>query len=483
MRNIKTYIHTGIAVMALSATALAEVPKELKGTWVIDLVPSIQYMQTSPRWTDQTATHLPPILQRMSQVMCEFTDDSLVLFKGEKKKTLPISLKSTQSNVTIFERHVGGQLHTLTVSITNGTNINFKSSTNTDLDFYVWKRGRVTKEVAASDVALALELALRGNEEFSDKPAAQWMSGKWGIGWRISGGSSKYAQGLDVNRLVEQVKTIPGMSYVLFNLSNGADGSKYTAPHSVLSKVDPGSCSERDLFGELATAFQAEGYKVLAYMATEGPAKLKHGPDHGRGPQSVANWNAWVKGKYGSGAVDILKKAYAEVIVREFAQRYGTKIDGWWFDHASFGNIELIHREITQANPNAVISFNCGKLGITENSHPDYEDYTFGHPTPLRRVPASSEKNLPMVTSIEATENGFVIKDGKPSLGHLFMPMKNRWNSGADVVWPEAQAVDWMQRVLTAGGAWTWNVPYNDKTSELDLEAVEFAKRVGAQIR
>ena len=317
----------------------------------------------------------------------------------------------------------------------------------------------------------------------SDKPAAQWMSGQWGIGWRIKGGADKWSKKLNVKHLVQQVKTIPSMSYVLFNLSNGADGSKYTAPHSVLSNVDPGSCAERDLFGELATAFQAEGYKVLVYMATEGPAKLKHGLDHGRGAQSVAKWKAWVKQQYGKDDVDTLKKAYAEVIVREFAQRYGTKIDGWWFDHASFGNIELIHRELTQANPNAVIAFNCGKLGITENSHPDYEDYTFGHPTPLRRVPANSKNNLSMVTSIEETENGFCMKDGKASLGHMFMPMKNRWNSGADVVWPEEQAVDWMQRVMTAGGAWTWNVPYNDKTSELDLEAVDFAKRVGAQLR
>ena len=190
-----------------------------------------------------------------------------------------------------------------------------------------------------------------------------------------------------------------------------------------------------------------------------------------------------MKQQYGKDDVDTLKKAYAEVIVRGFAQRYGTKIDGWWFDHASFGNIELIHGEITQANPKAIISFNCGKLGITENSHPDYEDYTFGHPTPMRRAPANSKMNLRMVTSIEETENGFCMKDGKASLGHLFMPMKNRWNSGADVVWPEEQAVDWMQRVLTAGGAWTWNVPYNDRTSELDPEAVDFAKRVGAQLR
>jgi hypothetical protein len=316
-----------------------------------------------------------------------------------------------------------------------------------------------------------------GPEDTRDKPAAQWMSGQWGIGWRIRAGDNQWIRGFKVNRLVEQVKTIPGLSYVLFNLSDGANGSAYTAPHSVLSNVDPGSCSERDLFGELATAFQAAGYKVLVYMATEGPAKLKHGPNHGRGPESVGKWNAWVKKQYGKDDVDTLKKAYAEVIVREFAQRYGTKIDGWWFDHASFGNIELIHKEITRANPKTIVAFNSGKLGVTANSNPDYEDYTLGHPTPMRRAPANSKSNLRMVTDIEETKNGFCIKDGKSSLGHMFMPMKNRWNSGEDIVWPEAQAVEWMQRVLKAGGAWTWNVPFNDKTSQLDPVDVDFAKR------
>ena len=61
--------------------------------------------------------------------------------------------------------------------------------------------------------------------------------------------------------------------YVLFGLSGGAKGDGYIAPHSVLSKINPGSCPERDLFDDLATAFQAAGYKVLCYMATEGPGK------------------------------------------------------------------------------------------------------------------------------------------------------------------------------------------------------------------
>ena len=336
---------------------------------------------------------------------------------------------------------------------------------------------------AASKKAANEAATLYGSVNTVDNPAAQWMSGKWGIAWRIRGASDKYTARLKVKRVVEQVKTIPGISYVLFNISRGADGSAYTAPHSVLDKVNPGSCTKRDIFGELATAFQAEGYKVLVYMATEGPAKLKHGPNHGRGPESVKNWKAWVKEKYGSDDVDTLKKAYAEVIVREYAQRYGAKIDGWWFDHASFGNIDLIHKEITKANPKTIVAFNRGKLGVTENSNPAYEDYTLGHPTPMRRAPANSKNNLRMVTDIEATENGFCVKDGKPSLGHMFMPMKNRWNLGEDIVWSEEQAVEWMQRVMKAGGAWTWNVPFSEKNSQLDPATVEFAKRVGAKLK
>ena len=36
------------------------------------------------------------------------------------------------------------------------------------------------------------------------------------------------------------------------------------------------------------------------------------------------------------------------------------------------------------------------------------------------------------------------------------MPMHEKWNSGDKVMWPEDQALEWMGRVLKAGGAWTW---------------------------
>ena len=56
-------------------------------------------------------------------------------------------------------------------------------------------------------------------------------------------------------------------------------------------------------------------------------------------------------------------------------------ISGWWFDHASFGNIPLLHDICKKANPKTILAFNYGKLGELHNSNPDYEDYTYGHPS------------------------------------------------------------------------------------------------------
>ena len=209
---------------------------------------------------------------------------------------------------------------------------------------------------------------------------------------------------------------------------------------------------------------------------------MHHGNESPKGKQFIENWRSYVLDKYGSDDEATLKKAYAEVIVAEYAERYKTKIDGWWFDHASFGNIPMLHDICKKANPNTILAFNNGKLGQIRNSNPDYEDYTFGHPTPMRRCAASDEQNLPMVESIESSLDGFIHANGKPSLGHMFMPMHERWNSGESVVWSEEQAVDWMGRVLNAGGAWTWNVPMFQRESRLHELSVDFASRVGSKL-
>ena len=229
-------------------------------------------------------------------------------------------------------------------------------------------------------------------------------------------------------------------------------------------------------------------------MATEGPAKLKHGKTKAHDydaetdtAPSVDRWVAHVKEEYGDSDEATLKRAYAEIIVKEYADRYGAKIDGWWFDHAAFGDMNLLREVCREANPECVLTFNKGTLPSCSNENPGYEDYVCGHPNPCRLVPPSDEANLQMVEAAERSRGGFVYADdrdgaSRPSLCHLFMPMCKMWCVGDTVVWTEERAVEWMSRVLNAGGAWTWNVPLDDDRSMLHENAVEFAVKVGLRL-
>lgn len=152
MRTIKAYILISITALALSATALAEMPKELKGTWVLDVDATVKQMKTSPGGNDQARKRFTEIVKRMSQVMFEFTNDSLVLSIGETMRTLTVASKNNQANVSVFEGKAGEEPFTLAVSVANETNINFRSSLNNDLDSCLWKRRGVSESAALSAV-------------------------------------------------------------------------------------------------------------------------------------------------------------------------------------------------------------------------------------------------------------------------------------------------------------------------------------------
>lgn len=294
----------------------------------------------------------------------------------------------------------------------------------------------------------------------------------------------------NADTLADQIAGIPGVNYVIFNLSDAAHGDAYIAPHSVLSVLTPSATptspdadpmNGRDLFMDMAIAFKARGIKVIAYCATQGPAMLKHGAEkafdsvedsNGNFTSvAMANWATYVTKQYGNTTTDTYKQAYAEVIIDEYAKRYGTLIDGWWFDHASHGNIPLLHQTVTSHNPNTVIAFNDGQKIPLINNHPDYEDFTFGHPTPIATATSNDAKNLPMLISIEDTPEGYFEAAGKSSLGHMFIPMQETWNSGA-IVWTQEQGSEWLGRCLKAGGAWTWNVDVTDDQSILRTDTV-----------
>ena len=349
----------------------------------------------------------------------------------------------------------------------------------------------------------------------SPKTRASWMSRRFGIAVRIPGGchsrkanhpdfhtteqdgnittSCEFLEHFNVSGFVQQVQSIGRVGWVIFGLSGGGDGLSYTSWHSILSEVVPGATPPRptrggrDLFRETATALQNVGIRTIAYVASEGPAKLKKGPHgafdcnakkknnsnrnkksnnnkNGSGTSnsgcsaSVNKWIAFVEERYNATDEITLQRAFAEVIVAEFAYRYNDLVSGWWFDHGAFADKEALVQAVREGNPNAAVAFSAPPFLPLMNRFPGLEDFTAGHPRKLSIRLPSDERNVQMVESVESTKDGYLWRSGHASLGHILMPMIDRWGTTRSntSVWTIDQAQTWMSRVLESGGAWTW---------------------------
>lgn len=323
----------------------------------------------------------------------------------------------------------------------------------------------------ASQNLVAADLKLRtgslaednGLSDKANSPRrASWMEGNWGFRFNLPGmRHPKALVAFDVERVMDQVKVLDTATWVQINLTEGANGSFFTSPHSELAKhVDVGMVPERDLFGEMLDALNKRGFKVIVYFATEGPTMGKH-PDKAL-PGVTEKWK-----KYASSKGVTPEQGVAEVIVKEYSQRYGKKIAGWWFDHARYGASDLLAKAARSGNPDAVLAFNSGGSAVLKQGAPE-EDYTAGHPTPLEREMPSWKGNETAIEMIEAKQ--YI----QGSLGHFFVPMQTLWNSGAPAFKTE-QAVDWTLRILKSGGAMTWAIALDDpKKKTPALASVQF---------
>lgn len=331
---------------------------------------------------------------------------------------------------------------------------------------------------------------------------ASWMQGNWGVSYRIPGGDINYAESLvdeyQVTAAVEHMAAIPGLKWVQLNLTNGAFGDRFivpvaeveainpmSAPNNPSDLYDPGLKGE-DLFEQLAIALQAKGIKVIAYIATQGPAMLKHGArkamdndtsipnckdnkplvtDADNTVFCSANMNRWrdhVLATYPSTSLHRSSELAMVNIVETLSNRYGTLIDGWWFDHSDYGDHDLLGTAALSGNPDAILSFNQGQKVPLINNPDTAEDFTFGHPNPMAKTIPSDDQNLPMLTSIESTLDGiFPGVDGDVgSLGHMFLPLQDAWNGGM-TAFSEDKGTEWLSRALSAGGAITWALDQN----------------------
>lgn len=107
-----------------------------------------------------------------------------------------------------------------------------------------------------------------------------------------------------LDRFVEMVAAT-GAGYVLFTVGHAQPYCP--APLSSWEKYFPGKTTKRDLIAEMAQALNAKGIKLMCYFPTH------------------------VVGKYPNASSKEFTQMTSDIL-KEFGERYGEKIAGYWFD-------------------------------------------------------------------------------------------------------------------------------------------------------
>ena len=242
---------------------------------------------------------------------------------------------------------------------------------------------------------------------------------------------------LDVNALAEQVKSV-GARYMIFTI--GQNSGYYVSPNTTYDRLvnrDTSRCSKRDLIADLGVALHKLGLRFIVYLpsgAPNGDAKAKSALKWQNGPYRNAEFQRnW------------------EAVITEWSQRWGDKIDGWWFDGCYWPNVmyrsdstpnfKSFASAARSGNSNSIIAFNPGVYYRLTSPSP-YEDYIAG------------EINKADSISIKRNYDGKI--DGKQI--HVLCFLGERWGMGSPR-FNSDQVAAYTTLMLNAGGAITWDVP------------------------
>ncbi len=278
---------------------------------------------------------------------------------------------------------------------------------------------------------------------------ASWMSnGKFGlmVHWIPPGPLPQYGEHItDLNTAVDRfdldlflrqfVET--GADWLIFTL--GQNTGRYIGPNRVLDRLaGPGRCSSRDLALEIAQAVKAMGRRFIAYFTYE-----------------VAGQSAEIKRAFqwteeGGTAQEKFQPLFCEFIA-EYAQRFGSLLDGWWIDGTfpgkAFGekglplfdntriDAALLWSALRAGNPQACAAFNDGSFccGYTNVVVPG-QDYLAGETEVLinGKVRYGGRRGAPAPLLDIATHSP---QPPASCLWHALVPIDCMWahgNRGAD---------------------------------------------------
>ncbi len=296
----------------------------------------------------------------------------------------------------------------------------------------------------------------------------QWMAGRYGLmtHWLFPGIlPEKGKQAASFNQAVNQFNlarfiadfSATGADWLIFTI--GQNSGFYASPNSVIDQnAGVGHCSERDLALEIATEIHRLGKRFIAYL----PCEVAGNPTMHEG----FAWNT----QDGTNQAEFQQR-YLQA-VREWAERFGPLMDGWWFDgcyewppfHSRTMDWPAWFEATRAGNPHRVVAFNDGSLcnGLTQPLTSE-QDYLSGEtevlingrirlgrpPTPQLLAYGDLARTVhgPIPTFLPDTR--FV--PGTHCQWHCLIPIDCFWGHGSTVVdWLPANLYHFLNPNLTA---------------------------------
>jgi hypothetical protein len=248
---------------------------------------------------------------------------------------------------------------------------------------------------------------------------------------------NKLVDGFDAQGIAKQLDAA-GARY--YQISIGQNSGYYLAPNPTYDKlvgIQPSKCSRRDLVADLSAALSPRGIKLMVYLPSGAPAQDK-----------IADGALeWRNGPY---PLKEFQRKW-EAVIRDWSERWGRKISGWWFDGCYFPN--SMYRSLEPpnfasfaaaartGNSDAALAFNSGVVYRILSVTP-YEDFTAG------------EIDKPELVSIRREVDGKMDGTQIQMLSYL----GQTWGKGSPRFTTE-EVVQFTKKVTDLGGAVTWDVP------------------------
>jgi len=230
--------------------------------------------------------------------------------------------------------------------------------------------------------------------------ADRFLSRKWGvfnhylIPMQNGGLADRNPSGkvTDWNTCVEEFDT-EKLAYNLHKMGAGYytitlnQATKYMcAPNETFDKLIGAKagefCSFRDLPEDLYKSLSKYDIDLFLYMCSNGPwlADDLKGNDLYLGNPRTPVTDAYVK-KWAS-------------VMREFAERYGDKVKGWWIDSCykwvgfTDERLAVMHKALKSGNPDALCAFNVGGTSWYKKGYSG-EEYLCGEMNDFDKLPLS----------------------------------------------------------------------------------------------